>query len=293
MSELESVKEGEKQKLKFAVHPLFWVFGIYFCITGKLLLFFLITLAALEHECAHAFAAAKRGYALNKIVLMPYGAVVKGDIGGISLKDELFVALAGPFCSGATALGFVALWWLFPETYAFTDSAAYACAALALVNLIPAHPLDGGRAAFCIFSRFWGKKRAWVWCKTLSLLFCTLLSVGFVWTFIRGQANVSLLFFALFLGVGCLQGGKYGYERMKFDLSEDLRRGVEEKRVAISEDTVLQKIIPLLSRDKYLILDVFSVTGEYVQSIRQEEICKLLEEEDLQKKLSQIPKKNE
>lgn len=276
--------------MKLAVHPLFWMFGIYFCFTGQLLVFFLITLAALEHECAHAFAGARRGYALNKIVLMPYGAIVKGDIGGISLKDELFVALAGPFASGATALAFVALWWLFPETYAFTDAAAYACASLALVNLIPAHPLDGGRVAFCVFSHFWGRKRAWVACRTLSFLFCALLSGGFVYTVVVRKMNVSLLFFALFLGVGCLQGDKYRYERMKFDLTEDLRRGVEERRMAVSEETVLQKIIPMLSRDKYLILDVFSTEGEYVASLRQEEICKLLESEDLQKKLAEIRK---
>lgn len=288
MSELESVKKGGKQKVKIAVHPLFWVFGVYFCLKGELLVFVLITLAALEHECAHAFAGARRGYVLNKIVLMPYGAVVRGDIGGISLKDELFVAAAGPFVSGATALAFVALWWLFPETYAFTDSAAYACASLALVNLIPAHPLDGGRIAFCLFSRFWDRKRAWVVCKTLSLLFCLFLLGGFIYTVAVSAVNVTLLFFALFLGVGCFQGEKYGYERMKFDLSEDLRRGVEERRVAVSENTALQKLIPMLARDKYLILDVFSPSGECVATLRQEEICRLLETEDLQKKLSEI-----
>lgn len=282
------MKKKSKRGLKLAVHPLFWAFGVYFCIKGELLVFFLITLAALEHECAHAFAGARRGYALDKIVLMPYGAIVRGDIEGLSLKDELFVAAAGPFASGATALAFVALWWLFPETYAFTDSAAYACASLALVNLLPAYPLDGGRIAFCLFARFLPRKRARFCTRMLSFLFCLFLLFAFLWTILRKEMNLSLLFFALFLGMGCLQGEKYSYVRMKFDLTEDLRRGVEERRVAISEETPLQKLIPMLSRDKYLILDVFTASGECEGSLRQEEICRLLEKEDLRKKLSEF-----
>lgn len=266
----------QNKKIKLAVHPLFWVFGIYFCFTGQLFVFILVTLAALEHECAHAFAAARLGYTLNKIVLMPYGAVVRGDIGSISLKDEIYVALAGPLASGATALGFIALWWLFPETYAFTDSAVFACASLALVNLLPAMPLDGGRVVFCVMAHFFGRKRAWVVCRVLSILLSFLLLAGFVYTLFHG-VNVSLLFFALFLGVGCLQGDKYGYERMQFSLFTDLNRGLEERRVAVSRSFPLRKVIPLLRRDKYLILDVFSEAEICIATVRQETLCKWLE----------------
>ncbi len=273
-----------QNKMKIAVHPLFWVFGIYFCFTGQLFVFVLITLAALEHECAHAFAAAKLGYTLNKIVLMPYGAIVKGDIGSISLQDELAVAIAGPLASGATALGFVALWWLFPETYAFTDAAVYACASLFLVNLIPALPLDGGRIAFCILSHFFGKKRAWVACRALSLVFCALLLAGFICT-LFSAVNITLLFFALFLGVGCFQGDKYGYERMQFSLLADLTRGLEERRVAVSKDFTLKKTIPLLRRDKYLILDVFSEEEVCIATVRQEKLYAWIETGDLEQKI--------
>jgi stage IV sporulation protein FB len=288
---LESVEKRRKDKrkgVKIAVHPLFWVFGIYFCLKGELFVFLLITLAALEHECAHAFAAAKRGYALQKIVLMPYGAVVRGDIGGISLRDEIIVALAGPVASGLTALAFVALWWLFPETYPFTDSAAYACASLAVVNLLPAHPLDGGRVLFCILARYIGKTRAWVACRVLSLVFCILLAAGFVWTAVGGNVNLSLLFFAFFLGIGCVQGEKYGYDRLHFDLSADLKRGMEERRIAVSADYPLQRVIPLLSREKYLVIDVFSENGAPLGVVRQDRLCRWLETQPLQKTLGEL-----
>jgi stage IV sporulation protein FB len=281
-------RKDKRNGIKIAVHPLFWVFGIYFCLKGELFVFLLITLAALEHECAHAYAAARRGYALQKIVLMPYGAVVRGDIGGISLRDEIFVALAGPVASGLTALAFVALWWLFPETYPFTDAAAYACASLAVVNLLPAHPLDGGRILFCILARYIPKPRARVVCRVISLVFCLLLTAGFVLTVVYGNINLSLLFFALFVGIGCVQGEKYGYDRLHFDLSADLKRGMEERRVAVSADYPLQKVIPLLSRGKYLVVDVFSANGEPLAAVRQDRLCRWLETEPLQKTLGEL-----
>ena len=76
-------------------------------------------IVAIQHECAHAFAAAKLGYKLNKIVLMPFGAIIDGDMSGISFKDELLVAACGPLCNLCTAIFFIALWWLKPTMYAF------------------------------------------------------------------------------------------------------------------------------------------------------------------------------
>ena len=78
--------------MKFSIHPLFFVFGLYFALTGKVFLFLTATLTALLHEFGHALAAEKLGYKMNKITLMPYGAVVNGAIGGLSYKDEVSVA---------------------------------------------------------------------------------------------------------------------------------------------------------------------------------------------------------
>lgn len=113
------------------VHPLFLLLGVYYCFIGELPLFLLSALVALQHECAHAFAAAKLGYRLDRVVLMPYGAVIDGDLSGISFKDEIFVAVWGPLCNLVTAAGFAALWWIYPTAYAFTDTACYVSLAVA------------------------------------------------------------------------------------------------------------------------------------------------------------------
>ena len=89
--------------LRLYVHPLFLIFGAYYALTGKILIFIIYTLSAVVHELGHSFAAAGLGYRLNKITLMPFGAVASGDIDGLKLKDEIKIALAGPLINLAIA----------------------------------------------------------------------------------------------------------------------------------------------------------------------------------------------
>ena len=148
-----SKKQG---RIRLQLHPLFVAVGIVYSFTGDLPLFLLSGLVALQHECAHAFAAAKLGYALNKIVLTPFGAVIDGDLKHISLKDESLVAICGPLCNLATAFFFAAIWWFEPTMYAFTDTAYYASLTIATINLLPAYPLDGGRIFKCFLENHRG-----------------------------------------------------------------------------------------------------------------------------------------
>ena len=147
-------------KLKFSIHPLFILFGIYFAITGKVFSFLIYTLTAVLHEFGHYCQAEKLGYRLVKLQLLPYGAVISGDLEGLRFKDEVVVALAGPITNIFVALFFLALWWLFPEVYPYTDTIMQANLSLGLINLIPAYPLDGGRVLRAGLSRVCSRKTA-------------------------------------------------------------------------------------------------------------------------------------
>ena len=126
--------------IKLNVHPLFFLFGFYYALTGKVFVFIIYTVTAVVHELGHSFAAAGAGYRLNRITLMPFGAVVRGDIDGLKFSDEIKIALAGPLLNLAIGLLFVAIWWIYPESYAFTDIVAEANFSLALVNFLPIFP---------------------------------------------------------------------------------------------------------------------------------------------------------
>ena len=267
----------------FRLHPLFVAVGVWYAFKGELFLFFLSALVAIQHECAHAFAAAKLGYKLNAIILMPYGAVIDGDLRGISFKDEILVALCGPLCNLITAIFFVALWWIHPALYAFTDVACYSSLAIALINLLPAYPLDGGRICKCALARLFSRtdpqthraeRRAEKICRTLSFLFALSFLAIFVRQCIFAQPNFSLLAFTVFLTLGALGNRDKAatYTRMDFSCKDALVRGVEIKRVAVSAACPTKDALRFLSRGSYLILEVYDEQENHLFDLPQNEL---------------------
>ena len=261
------------------LHPLFLAVGVWYCCTGELFLFLMSCLVAIEHECAHAFAAAKLGYHLNKIVLMPFGAVIDGDLSDISIKDEIFVAICGPLCNLCTAVFFVAWWWLTPTVYAFTDTACYSSLTIALANLLPAYPLDGGRVLRCALTRALCKngakegraeKQAESICRIVTFLF----SAGFFALFALSPKNLSLLLFGGFLFLGAV-GNKErsAYIRMDFSCKDALKKGMELKRVAVLGSCAIKDVTGFLSRGSYLVLEVYDESERHLFDVPQNELA--------------------
>ena len=182
--------------LKFKIHPLFFVFGLYFALIGKVFSFLIFTLVALEHELGHFFASQKLGYKLNKITLLPYGAIIKGDLLGLKYKDECKIALAGPLINFYTALLFIALWWIFPSLYTYTDVIVFASVSLAVINLLPCYPLDGGRFLYATLSIYFSRKTAKLVVNILGITLSLILMGLFVYS-IFTSLNITILFFSL------------------------------------------------------------------------------------------------
>ena len=292
----------KRRQRRFFIHPLFFVAGALSCIFGELPMFLISAIVALQHEYAHAVAAAKRGYTLDKIVLMPYGAVIDGDVTDLSLKDELAVALAGPLCNLLTAAFFIALWWLYPTVYAFTDVACYASFSVAAVNLIPAYPLDGGRIlkSFLYAAKLKkgipareAERFATKFCKIVSYLFAAALLAAFAVLCIRGTYNFTLLLFAAFLLFGAIGNGKSdaaAYKKIDFSFPKALARGAELKRVAISHRSTLKNALPFLERGVYLVFEIYDDQERYLGELPQNEFSKLLLTENIYKTLGSCVK---
>lgn len=264
-------------KLKFCIHPLFFVFGLYYALEGKIWLFICFTLTALMHELGHSVAAERLGYKLNRIVLMPYGAMVNGDIGGIKLKDEVMVALAGPLLNMFVAMFFVSFWWLIPEIYAATETVVAANVALALINLIPAYPLDGGRIVLSLLSMKIKRSTAEIIVRLIGILCSAFLTVLFIVSCFY-TINLSLLFFAAFILIGALSKKKdIKYIKLYIGYSKQaLKRGLPIKRIAISEHTSIGKTIAALDSGSLNEVVVFCDDGKEI-IISYRELARIIE----------------
>ncbi len=103
----------------------------------------------LAHELAHAVVARRSGIVVEGIVLWLFGGVsrLKGE--AATARTELRVALAGPATSLALGLAFwavtVAIGGRGSLVAAATGWLGWINAILAVFNLAPAFPLDGGR----------------------------------------------------------------------------------------------------------------------------------------------------
>ncbi len=271
--------------IKLSVHPLFFLLGFYNALTGRIFSFIVFTLSAVIHELGHSFTASSMGYKLDKIVLMPFGAVVKGQISGLNVLDEIKIALSGPLINLMVAVIFVAFWWVRPETYAYTDILVTANLSLALINLIPAFPLDGGRVLLATLKKSLGEKRAVNICKWLGVCLGLVLLGLFVYS-IFTVLNLSLLLFSLFVLVGAISNKvESKYVRLYTGLDEKrLLRGVEIKRQAISSDISVKKMLALLDEQRLNELVVYR-KGSRSVVLGQNQINQIIENAVLYEKL--------
>ncbi|MBQ7348537.1 MAG: hypothetical protein IJW47_00940 [Clostridia bacterium] len=277
-------------KLKFSIHPLFILFGIYFAFCGKVFSFLIYTFTAVLHEFGHYCQAEKLGYKLVKLQLLPYGAVISGDLEGLRFKDEVAVALAGPITNLTIALFFLALWWLFPELYPFTDTAMQANLSLGLINLIPAYPLDGGRVLRAGLSRVCSRKTA----LTVSLITALLLAVGllglFVYSIIAKSLNFSLLFFALFILVGAFSRGKdniYVKYYAQFD-GKKLKRGMEVQVLAFSESATVKDLLQRVKGEALYEVRILDDRGKIKRTFSPKAVLEVISSHGPYEKLDKI-----
>jgi Zn-dependent protease/predicted transcriptional regulator len=137
---------------------IYWILGV----VGTIGLFGSI----IFHELCHSLVARKYGLPMRGITLFIFGGVAEMDEEPTEPKVEFFMALAGPLASialGASCFILLGVGRSFEWPSPFLMIFSYLGTInifLAIFNLIPAFPLDGGR----IFrSLLWYRKKDIVW----------------------------------------------------------------------------------------------------------------------------------
>lgn len=158
------------------------------------------------HELCHSIVARKFGIQMKGITLFIFGGVAEMDQEPSSPKSEFLIAIAGPISSGFLA-------FLFYRLHDFSGSLALSVplqgvlhylgwinAILAVFNLVPAFPLDGGRV---LRSILWHLKNDLRWATRIAsncgagfgliLIFLGIISflngniIGGLWLFLIGM----------------------------------------------------------------------------------------------------------
>lgn len=135
----------------------YWWMGI----VGMIGLF----LSLILHELSHSLVARRHGLQIKGITLFIFGGVAEMEEEPSSAKVEFRMAIAGPIASFVLAAGFyflsvlVEAWELPVTVLGVARYLAMINGMLAVFNLIPAFPLDGGRIFRALLWRWKGDLR--------------------------------------------------------------------------------------------------------------------------------------
>lgn len=219
---------------------LYWVTGAATAI--------LLFASVLLHELGHSYIALRFGMTVRSITLFIFGGVAQIGAEPPSAKAEFLIALAGP----AVSLGLAAGFWVVQHMLAGIEPLwgmakylAYINLALALFNLIPGFPLDGGR----VF-------RALIWAGTKNLRQATLIAAnagrffGFlfilagIWRIFSGDIGGGI--WVAFIGWFLDNAASAQVHQVVFQgllAGRAVSQAMSTQCVSVAADTVLQQLV--------------------------------------------------
>jgi stage IV sporulation protein FB len=264
--------------ITFRFHPLFSIVillsaaGGYFVETATLFGIVLV------HEIGHVTAAKGFGWRVKEVFLLPFGgeAVVE-ELGNVPVWQEVVVTLAGPLQNLWMIVIAYSLQWLglIPEQWS-----AYFIQAnllIALFNLLPVLPLDGGKLLQSVMSLWLPYHRVIMYSCTFSLLLSvsgTLLSLVHS---VRGGIQMNLLIIGLFLIYSNWYSYKsISYHFMRFLLQREtalirlMNRGTAAQPIIINGQRTVTDIVRLFMREKYHLIYVIDERGDLSMIISEQ-----------------------
>ena len=248
---------------KFIVHPVGLLIWIWLFIVLGILPALSYFLAIFIHEAGHYLTAQKCGYRLSKFSISPYGVALSYLGQNIEKNDEIKIALAGPAFNLFSAFVMLGVWWIFPDVYVFTDAFVTTSVCLALVNLLPVYPLDGGRVFVCISSGILNKNLA----KKITLIFNFVLAFFFFVLFIVFcfiNFNPTYFLFAFFLLLGMLDLNFVSkYEKINI-FKKDMKNFVKPRILCVNQSVTIKDLLAKVQTNHTVLFCVCLENGRVV-----------------------------
>ncbi len=262
----------------YRFHPLFTLVMIGSALTGYFLEAITLFGIVLIHELGHVAAAKGFGWRLKEVQLLPFGGVaVVEELGTVPAREELIVALAGPLQHlWLIGLAYGAQvfspgneeWWSYFIRANFM---------IALFNLLPVLPLDGGKILQSLLSYVVPYRRC-VYCSVVVGLFLSLFIIfGAVYQVFSGDLQLNLLVIGLFL----LVSNWYGYRQIHFHfirflmsrgmhMSRFLAKGTLAQPIVVTKQRKISEVLKLFMREKYHLIYVVNEKGR-IQAVLPEQ----------------------
>ncbi|MBP3619810.1 MAG: hypothetical protein J6J24_04020 [Clostridia bacterium] len=275
---------------RFSIHPVAIILWIWIFFAMKPLIALSYVCAIVVHEFGHFIVAKKLGYEMAKFCLSPYGVSIGIVDKNLDFKDELKIAFAGPLFNFVSSFLVVGLWWCFPASYCFLEPFVKTSCLLALTNLLPAYPLDGGRIFVSMASFVMREKTA----KKITVILNLALALCFFGLFVAFlfvNFNPTFLLFSIFL-VGGLIELKTNSKYEKIDIYFKKEKSfVVPKICCVYSDVSVGQLIKKIQTSKTHIFCLILKNGKII-NLSEKMIINLSAKFGYNKKLEEIFNKN-
>ncbi|MBW4838377.1 MAG: M50 family metallopeptidase [Paenibacillaceae bacterium] len=268
--------------IAFSFHPLFVIIMLTSVLTGHFLELLALFAIVFVHEMGHVFAARMYGIKVLTVQMLPFGGVaVMEDAGDMTAGREIAIALAGPLQNvlliGASLLLHVAGMWDGP----FLDYFIQSNLLIALFNLLPILPLDGGKVSQALCSLTMPYYATLIWSYRISLLFSALLLVYSFLPLLLGlggmQLNLLLIgFFLLYSNLTDYRNIPYRFLRFLVNRDRSFARhlltGSLAQPIVADKTKPLDHILRLFKREKYHFIYVMNHQGNIVAVVPEQRV---------------------
>lgn len=183
-----------------------FLFGVLFFLTKQIEIYAILMFFALLHELGHLCAGIALGLKPKALEINPMGFSIsfKANVEDYNQKikygnemclKRIVIALAGPMVNIFIVL---ICFFLNHELVISKENIIYSNILLAIFNLLPIYPLDGGRILKEIIYIYKGKKEAYKNVNTISKITIVLLTIAFS-IIILYVHNIALIFILSYL----------------------------------------------------------------------------------------------
>ena len=261
---------------------------------GYFIPFALSYLCALLHELTHVAVAVRLGVGVAYVEIQPFGicARLKSEVIK-SPPAEIAIALAGPLSNFVFAAAAYLARYALSINKQYTEYFILCNLAIAIVNLVPALPLDGGRVLRAALTIRLGALRAYNITVGFSKIPIALLAVLSIYAYLTASFNFSLILIGAFLlgnlfaeqrNISAQALRELLYYRSKLEKDELTRTTV----ITARGSTPARKILRRLSYSNYHIIHVVDDKLRVVKTLTEGQLLEALTERGIRVTLGEI-----
>ncbi|GIO64418.1 MULTISPECIES: M50 family metallopeptidase [Paenibacillus] len=268
--------------MTLSLHPFFVILMLFSVVTGHFLELITLFVIVFIHELGHAGAALMYGVRIRSIQFLPFGGVVEiEDQGRLTAWKEIVIAAAGPLQNGMMILFALLLRLAGWGDGAFLSYVIYGNAMIALFNLLPILPLDGGKILQSAASLFFPYHRTLLWSSRISVGASVIVIICALAPLFQGKGSVQLNL--LLIGIFLLYSNWVDYRNLPYRFTRFLMhresmytrsRADGELAQPIVADPAkhLDSILRLLKREKYHLIYVMNERGKIIAVLPEQRI---------------------